>query len=265
MTDTSRSMTFTIEGEVPVQITIHEDGTGGLVFTLLVDESGGTIGDLNGLFFDFGDPALVDGLLADGAEVTNTDFEYDGVDNLGGGVNIKGDLVNDTDLFDAGVRLGTSGMAKDDLQTATFTLTHETEDLTLEDVALMDFAVRLTSTGEIDGSRDGSLKLGGTSPEAPADDSGVGDGGGDYGGDDTLPDDPDTFPDFPDDGGDLGAGDEFLYDDGGVLDAGDPLLDGPGDDGLLQPPSDDPLLSDPALSDPPLDDGGTYFEDISIL
>jgi len=265
MSDTSRSMTFTIEGDVSVRITVTEDGAGGLVFDLAVIDDTGLTADLNGLFFDFGDASLVDGLLADGAEITNTAFEYDGVDNLGGGVNIKGDLVNDTDRYDAGVRLGTSGMAKDDIQTTSFTLTHETEALTLEDVANMDFAVRLTSVGEIDGDRDGSLKLGGTSPDAPADDSGVDDGGDDVENDDTLPDDPDTFPDFPDDGGELGADDEFIFDDGGELDGGDPLLDGPGDDGLLQPPADDPLLSDPALTDPPLEDGGMYHEDISIL
>ena len=158
MSDTSRSMTFTIEGDVSVRITVTEDGAGGLVFDLAVIDDTGLTADLNGLFFDFGDASLVDGLLADGAEITNTAFEYDGVDNLGGGVNIKGDLVNDTDRYDAGVRLGTSGMAKDDIQTTSFTLTHETEALTLEDVANMDFAVRLTSVGEIDGDRDGSLK-----------------------------------------------------------------------------------------------------------
>ncbi|MBJ3761893.1 hypothetical protein ILP92_03915 [Maribius pontilimi] len=158
-------MEFVLAGDVNVKVTVTETADGCLEFTVEVME-GEMTADLNGLFFDFGDPDLVGSLTADGADITNSQFEYDAVDNLGGGVNIKGELVNDTDLFDIGVRFGTSGMAKDDIQMTSFTLSHPDYDLSLADIENMDFGVRMTSVGEIDGSRDGSLKIGGTAPEA---------------------------------------------------------------------------------------------------
>ncbi|WP_090215355.1 hypothetical protein [Litoreibacter janthinus] len=161
-----QTMTFVIEGDVNVQVTITELASGDLQFDLLVLDDTGSIGDLNGLFFDLADPSLLDGLVADGGDVSNQSYAEGDVYNLGGGVNVKGELTQD-EGFDAGIRLGSSGMAKDDIQETSFTLSHESTDLMLEDFYGADFAVRLTSVGEEDGSRDGSLKLGGTAPDAP--------------------------------------------------------------------------------------------------
>ncbi len=49
------SVTFVIEGEVNVQITITELGDGTLKFEAKVLDDTGAIGDLRGLFFDVAD------------------------------------------------------------------------------------------------------------------------------------------------------------------------------------------------------------------
>jgi hypothetical protein len=58
-------------------------------------------------------------------------------------------------------------MAEDDIQSTSFTLSHDTQELSLNNFLAQDFAVRLTSVGEIDGSRADSVKIGGTAPDAP--------------------------------------------------------------------------------------------------
>lgn len=158
------SMTFTIEGDVSVQVTITEIEGGDLRFDVTVLE-GQLTGDLQGLFFDLADDSLADGLMVDGVDATDWQFEANDVTNLGQGVNINGEVLNTYGEFDAGVQIGTQGISNDDIQTTSFVISHDTVDLTLADVALQDFAVRLTSVGEVDGDRNGSLKLGGTSPD----------------------------------------------------------------------------------------------------
>ena len=247
--DTQPSLSFRLEGEVSVFVAVTQTTDGTLRFTVEVDGSGGQTADINGLFFDLPDESLVDGLMADGAEITKTVFDYDNVDNLGGGVNIKGDLVNDTDLFDAGVRFGTSGMAKDDIQFTEFTLSQEGGPLTLADIAGMDFGVRLTSVGDIDGSRDGSLKLGGTAPELEPERPGPGEnegpGPGSTGGDglsdefdfDTG-DDPVELPmDGPEGLGDIVPLEATVTADGALLLPPDEFGPLP-DDGLIQSTDD---------------------------
>lgn len=160
------AMTFLIEGDVNVEITITDLGDGSLQFDVAVLDDTGSIGDLNGLFFDMLDPSLLDGMIATGDDITNQDYAEGDVDNLGGGVNVRGELTADGG-FDAGIRFGTSGMSKDDIQETSFVLSHESEELVLEDMMGMDFGVRLTSVGEEGGEREDSLKLGGTAPEEP--------------------------------------------------------------------------------------------------
>ena len=54
-----------------------------------------SIGDLNGLFFDLFDPSMLDGLSVEGTEITAEKYDEGDVDNLGGGVNVKGELTQD--------------------------------------------------------------------------------------------------------------------------------------------------------------------------
>ncbi|MEQ6249768.1 hypothetical protein ABMC89_12815 [Sulfitobacter sp. HNIBRBA3233] len=159
------TLTFTLEGGVNVAVTITELEGGALQFDLAVLDETGSIGDLNGLFFDLTDASLLDGLVFSGTDVTGTAVKEDGVTKVDGYMNINGDVVNEYGKFDAGVQFGTAGIAGDDIRETSFVLSHESVDLSLDMLSQMDFAVRLTSVGEEDGSRDDSLKIGGTAPE----------------------------------------------------------------------------------------------------
>ena len=253
------SMTFELTGDLTVQVTVTETADGGLQFDLAVLD-GALIGDLQGLFFDLADDSLVSGLSVVGNEITDDQFRVDSVTNLGQGVNVNGEIVNEYGAFDAGVQIGTQGISRDDIQNTSFTLYHDSQDLTLADVSLQDFAVRLTSVGEEDGSRDGSLKIGGVSGEEP---DGEVDPGTDPDGDldpGTDPDgevDPGTDPD-----GDLDPG----TDPDGELDPGtqpDGELDpGTQPDGELDPgtfPDDTFIFDETAM------EGGDTLEDPVII
>lgn len=143
--------------------TIEEVGDGTLLFTIDVDESTGTLGDLRGLFFDLNndDPAFLETLDATGDDVTGELFQQDNVTNLGSGANVNGEVVNETGRFDAGVEIGSSGLkgGADDIQFTQFTLSSSEYYLTLDMVTSVDTALRATSVGDADGSRNGSLKL----------------------------------------------------------------------------------------------------------
>lgn len=167
------SMEFEILGDVAIKVTITEID-GNLEFNVRVLQEGdagytGQIGEINGLFFDMAgdvsDIATISATSSDG-ETLAMDVDEASVSNLGGGVNVNGEVVKEAGKFDAGILLDKTGLGNGDLQEITFTLDADT-DLSLTDVALQDFAVRLTSVGEPDGDRNGSLKLGGTAPEEP--------------------------------------------------------------------------------------------------
>ncbi|NEO70162.1 Ig-like domain-containing protein [Moorena sp. SIO3H5] len=132
------------------RITLTERPNG--TIRLRVDVIDGTIGDLRGLFFNISDQSLVNGLSVSGNDVTNTKFQVNNVSNLGGGVNMNG---TNTD-FDGGVTIGSSGIGKDDIQSTTFILSHNSVDLTLDLFENQDFGVRLTSVGQ---NRQRSSKL----------------------------------------------------------------------------------------------------------
>lgn len=149
------SQTFTITGDSNVQITLTELDNGDMQVDLQV-LGDGEIGDLRGLFFGLNDDSMADGLSVSGDDVTDSKFDADKVDNLGGGVNIRGDVRNEVGKLDGGVEIGTSGIGSDDIQSTTFTLSHEDQPLTYEDFEGQAFAVRLTSVGE---DREDSLKL----------------------------------------------------------------------------------------------------------
>lgn len=164
------SDTFLITGEVNVQITITEMTDGTLQFDVTVLDETGSIGDLNALYFDISDNSLVDGLTVTGDDVTGSAFKVDGVTKVDSFTNMNGEVVKDLGKFDGGVQFGTQGIGTDDIRSTSFILSSDAGALTLDNFSLMDFGVRLTSVGAEDGSRDGSLKLGGTAPELEGED-----------------------------------------------------------------------------------------------
>ena len=163
---------FELSDGVTVGITITDQGDGTLRFDLSVLEGTGTIGDLNGLFFDIADESLLSGLTVTGDDITGAVFKADAVTKGDSYNTVNGEITKDYGKFDAGVQFGTQGMAQDDIQDTSFVLSHDSVDLTLDTFLAMDFAVRLTSVGDVDGAREDSLKIGGTAPDTPAEDPG---------------------------------------------------------------------------------------------
>ncbi len=142
-----------------VQIVLTEVG-GDIRFDVAVTEG---VGDLRGVFFDFGSPLLLDGLSASGPLVTG--FATGSVIDLGLGNNLQGG--GSPCPCDVGVALGTPGIGKDDLQSASFVLSHATTDLTVALLAGQVLGVRATSVGALGDDREGSSKLVGTFPGQP--------------------------------------------------------------------------------------------------
>ncbi|TDK49701.1 VCBS domain-containing protein [Antarcticimicrobium luteum] len=172
----ARSITFVVDGDVDTQVTVTEVADGTLRFDLNV-LGAGLIGDLRGLFFDLADPdgaptlnlstlsiegeTLVDGHISNPSKlVGNTKFEEAAVDTVGRDANMKGKILHDYGRYDAGIEFGMPGMAKDDIQAVSFTLSSSAGDLSLDMLDLTDFGLRYTSVGEEDGPRDDSLKIG---------------------------------------------------------------------------------------------------------
>ncbi len=119
------------------------------------------IGDLRGFFFNVADASLLGTLSYTGTDITDFIQAEDAVNNTGGGNN-----SNPYGSFDLAVEIGTSGIGSDDIQSTTFTLASSLRALTVADflpesfAAESLFAVRLTSTGLVDGPREGSSKMG---------------------------------------------------------------------------------------------------------
>ncbi len=171
---------FIIYGDVNVEVTITENADGTLTFTTSVITEGenatGLIGDINAIFFDVADN--IDVSLLETSEGTDLDtsevvaledvFKEESVTKVDSYTNMNGEVVKESGKFDGGVQFGTQGIGEDDYQSVSFTLsTLDGSPLSLADFSLQDFGVRLTSVGVEGGSREGSLKLGGTSPEFP--------------------------------------------------------------------------------------------------
>ena len=161
-----RSITFIIPGigGLPdVEVTaVEADGT--IEFSVEVLTTGdGHIADLRGLFFDLNDDLKLAGLDAAGDDVTDQDIGD--VINLGNGANMHGAA----DPYDFGVEFGKEGIGqgKADIQTTTFVLTNDAGDLTLDDIAQVEFGARITSVGLPGGLREGSGKLTTVAPAAP--------------------------------------------------------------------------------------------------
>lgn len=144
MDDFQRSISFEITGakqspSVAVNV-VEVDGS--LVFTLDVMSPKNLVSDLRGLFFDFNGSSKLADLTYEGPDVTV--FDTGGVINLGTGVTMKGAASP----FDVGLAFGTAGIGIDGIHSTTFTLSHPSEQLTLDDIANVQFGARLTSTGD---------------------------------------------------------------------------------------------------------------------
>jgi hypothetical protein len=143
-----------------VTLTLDDSGEG-VSITVEVTEG---VADIRGVFFDLNlDEAYLDDLQisVDGDDVT--DYLVGSIINTGGGNNLNGG--GSPCPCDVGVEIGTPGMGKDDIQSTTFVVTHDSLDLTLAMFFEQDIGVRLTSVGDdLHGSRNGSSKLGGTVP-----------------------------------------------------------------------------------------------------
>ena len=159
-------------------VTVVDNGDGTLSVTLDVDESTGVTGDVRAIYFNNAGNQSLTGLTAvagetDGDAATTSDTtdirmrqEIDKVRWVDSkDTNVNGEVINENDgAFDTGIQFGTQGMATDDVQHMEFTLS-STDGLTLDSFDWTTIGLRVTSVGDVNGSRNGSLKL--TGEEKP--------------------------------------------------------------------------------------------------
>jgi hypothetical protein len=115
-------------------------------------------GDLLGFFFNVGDDISLSGLTVSGNNITAFETGRDSTNMAGSNAN----SLNPIEGFDAALQIGKQGAGGGDFfPTASFTISHTTESLTLADISYLTktdpyawFGVRLLS---IDGS--GSAKM----------------------------------------------------------------------------------------------------------
>ncbi len=148
--------------EMTATLTIDDESQpGDLVITLSLD-AGAVVGDLRGFYMQIADESLLAGLSISGADVSDSAFAANSVNNFGWGTYIttgsSGCLFNGCDL---GVEVGTHGIQNDDLQSVTFVLSHSVLDLTVDVFADQIFALRVSNAGIADGERSGFSKLAG--------------------------------------------------------------------------------------------------------
>lgn len=168
---------FMIEGDVNVMVRVTDLGAGSFQFDVSVVTEGadytGQIGELNGLWFNLPDEGSGFGYDALGVTgVLDYQIAEDDVNKLDGGVTLSGQVLKQNGgEFDAGMLIDATGLAGEEGTLATsFVLSDSSGTLSLADFTTASaeqyFGVRLTSVGDPDGPRNGSLKLGGT----PSDD-----------------------------------------------------------------------------------------------
>ena len=162
---------FTSDGIV-FDLTITDLGGGRFAFDVAIDAGQSTqIGDIRAFYFDINGDVNQMGLAVEEVEgdsivAATTDVALDEtfvVDENDVKVveskdtNMNGEVKKDA--FDVGVEFGDQGAAQgDDYQAVSFILAGA-EELTLADFVMQMIGVRLTSVGELGGSRDGSLKI----------------------------------------------------------------------------------------------------------
>jgi hypothetical protein len=147
-------------GDVEVELTLSDDAADGTIHGSLQVVTGA--GDLRGLFLDISDTSLLSGLFVTGDDVTG--FMTGDVMNLGQGSNLNGGGTPCP--CDIGIEFGSRGIGANDIASSEFTLSHDTEALTLALFFDQWVGVRVTSVGDdYDSSREDSAKLRGVVPE----------------------------------------------------------------------------------------------------
>jgi hypothetical protein len=165
-----RQVSFTIPGQPGVQVTATQNGENGgsIDFTVDVLDSSTLTGDLRGLFFQFNESKL-GSLQVTGGDglITDKQIAANAVINLGNGDNMLGAASP----FDVGIEFGRQGIGKgDDISgPVRFTLSDAANDLTLDDLALLQFGARVTSIGDpaAPNQRTDSEKIVAIAPAAP--------------------------------------------------------------------------------------------------
>jgi Bacterial cadherin-like domain len=141
-----RSIKFTLPAKlgIGVEVTVVENN-GNLDFTVEVLGTANHTADLRGLFFQF-DESDLPGLKVintDGA-ITGQQIKANGVIDLGQGVNMQGAASP----FDVGLAFGTPGKGKDLITGPVHFTLDATNNITLDDIAHLQFGARLTSVGD---------------------------------------------------------------------------------------------------------------------
>jgi hypothetical protein len=146
-------------GDVEVELTLSDDAADGTIHGSLQVVTGA--GDLRGLFLDISDTSLLSGLFVTGYDVTG--FMTGDVMNLGQGSNLNGGGTPCP--CDIGIEFGSPGIGANDIASSEFTLSHDTEALTLALFFDQWVGVRVTSVGDdYASSREDSAKLMGLLP-----------------------------------------------------------------------------------------------------
>ena len=155
-----------------MMMTVSESEDGTLLFVVDVDESEGTTGDLRALYLNNTDDSFYSGLQivtaeTDGDVTTTSDTgDVDLVQNINRvrsveekDTTINGEVLHENEgRFDTGVEFGSSGIGVDDVQHMEFVLTAD-QPLSIDDFDFSTIGLRVTSVGDVDGSREDSLKL----------------------------------------------------------------------------------------------------------
>lgn len=161
-----RQISFLLPGNPAVRVTATEDGSGGIKFTVDVEDVTGSTGDLRALFFDFNHAKMAGLAVSNGGPLlTETQISLNNVLDLGDGATLAGKVKT---KFDVGLEWGTPGGKKDDINFEVgFTLTNAANNLTLDDLFGMRFGAKLDSIGGPGGVRNATTKLLATAPAAP--------------------------------------------------------------------------------------------------
>lgn len=164
------SMNFTINdftgADTQVKFTLDDAiaGSGKVQFKVdYLSTGSNTIADIRGIFFNILDDSLLSGLKVVGTDVTTSKFGPAGTINSVG--SSSNNLNGGGGTFDAGVEIGQEGIGKGkgDIQSTTFTLSHNSKALTLAQFSQQNFGVRLMSVGS-GTKREESSKLKGQAP-----------------------------------------------------------------------------------------------------
>ena len=161
---------FTDASGFLMTLLVTENADGTLTFEVEVDESTGQTGDVRAIFLNNTDDVEYTNLEVASVDPAS-DVGLDDVDLVQDINDVSRVVENDTNLngqvlngnggpFDTGIEFGESGIGgnRDDVQSVSFVVSAD-EPLTLESFDLDSIGLRVTSTGDVEGDRDGSLKL----------------------------------------------------------------------------------------------------------